>query len=145
MTSLFYVVLCSNRVFYCVVSFIKDVRVIIHRYLSFFFSRLQRAPKRVRDVQLCRLRRHFVQRWTQQRDGRQHDMFRHPGRVGVDGVQERTRHFLLRHPASKVHLIPGPSHRRDPQHTHFRPQPLHSDPGWCAAAFHLLPSYLLAE
>ena len=29
MTSLFYVVLCSNRVFYCVVSFIKDVRVVL--------------------------------------------------------------------------------------------------------------------
>ena len=32
MTSLFYVVLCSNRVFYCVVSFIKDVRVLKYTF-----------------------------------------------------------------------------------------------------------------
>ena len=34
MTSLFYVVLCSNRVFYCVVSFIKDVRVLSTNFLT---------------------------------------------------------------------------------------------------------------
>ena len=56
MTSLFYVVLCSNRVFYCVVSFIKDVRVIIlkvgHKLKGYFFFQLLQEKYDIQHVLL---------------------------------------------------------------------------------------------